>query len=100
MNFMLKLHHHEQNNKIHHDEFYCSEKPHAREESFKKQSKNRLQSSSIDMLFSQTFAITFPKNETQRGILDQTANLSSGLILFKGPRISERASYAPTANAR
>jgi hypothetical protein len=38
------------------------------------------------MLFSQTFAITFPKNETRRGILDQMANLASGLILFKGPR--------------
>ena len=50
-----------------------------------------------DMLFSQTCAITSPKHETRRGILDQTAHLSSGLILFKGPRISGSASYAPPA---
>ena len=55
------------------------------------------QSQISDMLFSQTCAITSPKNETRRGILDQTCHTTSGLILFKGPRISGRASYAPPA---
>ena len=52
-----------------------------------------------DMLFSQTCAITSPKHETRRGILDKTANLSSGLILFQGPR-SGRAPLHLLRNAR
>jgi hypothetical protein len=41
--------------------------------------------------------MTSLKHETRGGILDQTAHTTSGLILFKGPRISGRASYAPPA---